>query len=96
MKPLSIAKHVGKGTFAAAAFFGTFVVPPTVAVADEGGVNFWLPGTFGSLAAVPQQQPGWAVTTVYYHTSVSAGGDVALAREFETRLAESPRTSPRV
>jgi len=51
-----------------------------LASADEGGVSFWIPGTFGSLAAVPQQQPGWAVTSIYYHTSVSAGGDVALGR----------------
>jgi hypothetical protein len=25
--------------------------------ADENGVSFWLPGLFGSLAAVPQYQP---------------------------------------
>src|SRR5262245_26922325 len=53
------------------------------AKADEGGVSFWLPGLFGSLAAVPQQQPGWSLTSVYYHTSVSAGADVARAREFQ-------------
>lgn len=53
---------------------------PTMALADEGGVSFWLPGMFGSLAAVPQQQ-GWSVTSMYYHTSVSAGGSTALARE---------------
>jgi hypothetical protein len=53
--------------------------------ADEGGVSFWIPGFFGSLAAVPAQAPGWSMTSVYYHTSVSAGGDVALAREFEIR-----------
>jgi hypothetical protein len=52
------------------------------AKADEGGVSFWLPGLFGSLAATPQQ-PGWAVASIYYHTTVSAGGDVARAREFE-------------
>src|SRR5262245_60569588 len=51
--------------------------------ADEGGVSFWLPGFFGSLAAAPQQ-PGWSLTSIYYHTSVSAGADVARAREFET------------
>lgn len=54
---------------------------PVSAAADEGGVSFWLPGFFGSLAAVPQQAPGWSVTSVYYHTSVSAGADVARARE---------------
>jgi len=30
---------------------------PTVSLADENGVSFWLPGLFGSLAAVPQQPP---------------------------------------
>src|ERR1700683_2400137 len=52
------------------------------ALADEGGVSFWVPGFFGSLAATPQQ-PGWSLATVDYHTSVSAGGNVALAREFQ-------------
>jgi hypothetical protein len=52
-------------------------------LADEGGVSFWPPGFFGSLAAAPQQ-PGWSLTSIYYHTSVSAGADVARAREFET------------
>ncbi|WP_335337550.1 SphA family protein [Bradyrhizobium japonicum] len=50
-------------------------------MADEGGVSFWIPGFFGSLAAVPSQAPGWSVTSMYYHTSVSAGADVARARE---------------
>ena len=51
------------------------------ALADESGVSFWVPGFFGSLAATPQQ-PGWSLANIYYHTSVSAGGDVARAREF--------------
>ncbi len=50
--------------------------------ADEGGVSFWLPGTYGSLAAVPQT-PGWTFGGFYYLTSVSAGNDVSLAREFD-------------
>ncbi len=83
MKQLSIANRIGSGAFVASAFLGSLVFPPRVALADEGGVSFWVPGMFGSLAAVPQQQPGWALATVYYHTSLSAGGDVALAREFE-------------
>ena len=33
---------------------------PGVAHADEGGVSFWVPGFFGSLAATPQQ-PGWSL-----------------------------------
>src|SRR6266851_6768616 len=50
------------------------------ALADEGGVSFWVPGFFGSLAATPQQ-PGFSFATIYYHTSVSAGGNVAFARQ---------------
>jgi len=53
-------------------------------LADEGGVSFWLPGLYGSLAAVPQQS-GWSLWTSYYHTSVSGGGDIGLAREVEIR-----------
>ena len=55
---------------------------PEVAAADEGGVSFWIPGFFGSLAATPSQ-PGWSGTLIYYHDSVSAGGNVALSREIE-------------
>ena len=51
------------------------------ALADENGISFWVPGFFGSLAATPQQ-PGWSLATIYYHTSISAGADVARAREF--------------
>ncbi|WP_439395052.1 hypothetical protein ACRQ5Q_38745 [Bradyrhizobium sp. PMVTL-01] len=57
------------------------MLPVQIARADEGGVGFWIPGFFGSLAAVPAQAPGWSVSTIYYHTSVSAGADVARARE---------------
>jgi len=64
------------------ALLGAAIAVPTIATADEGGVSFWLPGFFGSLAAAPQQ-PGWSLTSIYYHTSVSAGADVARAREFQ-------------
>lgn len=52
------------------------------ASADEGGVSYWLPGRFGSLAATPQV-PGWSMAEVYYHTSVSAFGNAAAAREIQ-------------
>jgi hypothetical protein len=42
------------------------------AFADAGGASFWLPGIFGSLAAVPGM-PGWAYSTIYVHESESAG-----------------------
>jgi hypothetical protein len=69
--------HLGAcGVFA----LGALAVAPRVALADEGGVSFWLPGQFGSLAAAPQQ-PGWSFADIYYHASVSAGGEVAAARQ---------------
>src|SRR5215472_18155412 len=51
------------------------------AVADEGGVSVWLPGTFGSLVALPQT-PGLSLGTFYYHTTVRASGGVSRSREF--------------
>jgi hypothetical protein len=53
---------------------------PTISVADETGVSFWLPGFFGSMAATPQQ-PGWSLGTIYYHTAVSGSGNVGVSRE---------------
>src|SRR5476649_1619267 len=69
---------------AAAAILSIVLLSATasVSLADESGTSFWLPGTYGSLAAVPGT-PGWAVASVYYHTSVSAGADVAAAREIQ-------------
>ena len=58
------------------------------ACADEGGVGFWLPGQFGSLAAVPQT-PGWNFGIIDYYASISAGGRVAAARQVE--LSGIPR-----
>src|SRR6185295_18893310 len=46
-------------------------VGPCTALADEGGVSFWLPGNFGSLAAAPGV-PGWARATLYIHSDVAA------------------------
>jgi hypothetical protein len=51
---------------------------PLPAMADNGGLSFWLPGTFGSLAAAPVM-PGWAYSTIYLHLQQSAGG----GREFQ-------------
>jgi hypothetical protein len=51
-----------------------------MALADEDGVSFWVPGFFGSLAATPQQ-PGWSLASIYYHTDVSGSGNIAVSRE---------------
>jgi hypothetical protein len=52
-----------------ALFFAFSACSPDDSGADEGGSSFWLPGAFGSLAAVPQQ-PGCSLSTTYYHTQV--------------------------
>jgi hypothetical protein len=48
--------------------------------ADEGGVSFWIPGLYGSLAAAPQV-PGWALAVFNYYDTVRGGGTVAAARQ---------------
>jgi len=52
---------------------GVLELAPSAAHADNGGLSFWLPGIFGSLAAVPGQ-PGWSWSTLYLHLDVSGGG----------------------
>jgi hypothetical protein len=70
------------GYFIAAVFALSYGLIPGIALADEGGVSFWLPGFFGSLAAVPTG-PGFGLNTFFYDTDVNAGANVAIAREFE-------------
>lgn len=47
--------------------------------ADEGGLSFWLPGLYGSLAATPGV-PGFSFATVYVHPSANAGAGKAFPR----------------
>ncbi|MCP3405887.1 transporter [Bradyrhizobium sp. CCGB01] len=63
--------HLGKAGFAATLALTSFSAQP--ALADSGGVGFWLPGIFGSLAAVPVT-PGWAYSTIYIHLNEKGGG----------------------
>jgi hypothetical protein len=69
-------------TVRSALMAAAIAVIATPAWSDEAGVSAWLPGTFGSMAAVPTA-PGWSAASVYYHTSVGADGNVAVAREIE-------------
>ena len=61
--------------FALLGMIGAATLASQRAVADESGVSFWLPGIFGSLAAVPLP-PGWSFSTTNYYTSVSAAKSV--------------------
>ena len=63
---------------------------PNASHADESGMSFWLPGLYGSLAATPAT-PGWSIAAIYYHTTVSASGAAAAARE-----AQIGRFSPNI
>jgi hypothetical protein len=64
---------VGKYFLLASAALGISLAAVNFAHADESGLSFWLPGEFGSFAAVPGV-PGWSVSTFYYHPSAIGGG----------------------
>ena len=68
----------------------TLVLHSQASRADESGVSLWLPGFFGSLAAVPAV-PGWSLGMVAYHTSVGASGNVAAARQIQ--IGQVPATA---
>jgi hypothetical protein len=91
-QPAALTRAIRSGLVWGAITLAAVVSVPEYSLADEGGVSFWVPGFFGSLAATPQQ-PGWSLATIYYHTSVSAGGDVALAREFELKNVPASLTA---
>ena len=57
-------------------------LPLESARADEGGVSFWLPGLYGSLAAVPQT-PGWSMGVIGYNTTVRVSGTVAATKQVQ-------------
>ena len=64
---------VGKYFLLTSAALGISLAAVNFAHADESGLSFWLPGEFGSFAAVPGV-PGWSVSTFYYHPSAIGGG----------------------
>ena len=49
------------------------------ALADEGGVSFWLPGQYSSFLAVPAGE-GWSLGAVYYHAANDAGAEKQFSR----------------
>jgi hypothetical protein len=75
-----VIQAIRSGLACGALVFASLASMPTMSRADEGGVSFWIPGFFGSLAATPQQ-PGFSFAAIDYYTNVSAGADVAAARQ---------------
>jgi hypothetical protein len=57
------------------AFAGMLAAPD--ALADESGVSFWLPGQYGSFAAVAPE-PGFSLPTVSYYYTGSMNGSRTL------------------
>jgi hypothetical protein len=53
--------------------------------ADEGGVSFWFPGQYGSLAAVPSES-GFSLPLIYYHNRSDGEGDREFAQGGNIRL----------
>ena len=75
------AMKTGNCKYAAAALLAA---ASTVSMADEGGVSFWLPGQYGSFAAV-QGDPGWSLPLVYYHASTDARAGKSFRRGGQAR-----------
>jgi hypothetical protein len=63
---------------------------PNAAIADEGGLSFWLPGLYGSLSSVPGV-PGWSYSAIYYHSDISAGGNKTFPQGGEIRAGLAGR-----
>jgi hypothetical protein len=78
---MGIGLRTPAGAASTFALFAVIAVALTSqrAVADEGGVSFWLPGTYGSLAAVPGQA-GWSFATFNTYVSVNAKNGVDFVR----------------
>jgi hypothetical protein len=79
------------GAVLAVALASAMVVQP--AFADEGGVSFWLPGNFGSLAAVPGT-PGWSWATLVIHTEVNSAPGAQFPRGGRIDLGISGVSTP--
>ena len=73
------ASHLRRRRIVAAALVTFCITANSIdrAKADAGGLSFWLPGAFGSLAAAPGV-PGWAYSTIYLHVQESAQGGRSL------------------
>jgi len=64
---------------------GVGTIVSSLAYADEGGVSFWFPGQYGSLAAAPAE-PGFSLPLIYYHLSADADGSREFAQGGNVRL----------
>jgi len=88
-----ISRANGKHLAMAAALLTSVVAQP--ATADDGGISFWLPGNFGSLAAVPGT-PGWSWATIAIHTEVNSAAGAQFPRGGRLDLGLSGISTPMI
>ncbi|MGO9390383.1 MAG: phenol degradation protein meta, partial [Rhodoblastus sp.] len=81
-----------KRVFAHAFALASPLFAATAAFADEGGVSFWLPGTYGSLAAVPGT-PGLNFTTFNYNDFASVDKNAYVVRMGAIQAGLASRTN---
>jgi len=79
MERFAFKRAATRQALAGAVALVAIMAAPAKGKADEGGVGFWLPGLYGSLAATPLA-PGWSESVLYLHSSLSASGQVGRAR----------------
>ena len=72
------------------AMLSAFLAAPGVAVGDEGGVSFWLPGQYASFAALPPEV-GFSMPLVTYFYAGDADGGKAFDFGGELQLGVDAR-----
>jgi hypothetical protein len=68
----NLRRRISRPFGAALVAFSALMLGAAPSHADDGGLSFWLPGLFGSLAAVAGV-PGLSFASIYIHPSASAG-----------------------
>jgi len=88
--PNNIQLNAPMATMATAAITSFLVVCSDAAIADEGGVSFWLPGQYASFAAIPPEL-GFSMPLVTYGYSGDAPGDQLIEKGKEIRFGVDAR-----
>lgn len=76
---MTSARRAVPGGLAALVTLAALRLTAAEALADEGGVSFWLPGQYASFAAIAPE-PGFSLPMQTYYYSGSAGASEALGR----------------
>ncbi|MDI9849735.1 transporter [Rhodoblastus sp. 17X3] len=79
---MNLGKAFGasRAVIARTAAMAVLVAVPGAAFADEGGTSYWVPGSFGSMAAVPTAS-GWSVTGWLYYANTQQKASAIFVRD---------------